>query len=230
MLEFYLFCLIIGGGLITFSLIGGGHGDADTDTESHPNMDMDHQIELDHSTDVSHQIEIDNSTEISHSPSSNISHIAPDDTKLSHSSSSEIVKFFSIRNLTYFAAFFGLTGTILTLLSSSAVWTLVAALIAGTFSACYGYKLMKYLKKSESGQSINIYNLIGQKGIVTLPLYKGTKGKIQVFVQGQTFEIPAVLSENADYDTLKVKDEVLIIEINNSSEIKNIAVVTKYDL
>lgn len=206
MLEFYIFCLILGGGLVTFSLFAGTDGGTDADSE----FDASHQLDAEHSTDLN--------------SSNSISHINSANTKLSTAHSAEMVKFFSIRNLTYFAAFFGLTGTILTLLASSATWTLFASLFAGGFSAFFSYRLMKYLKKSESGQSISLYNLIGSKGTVTIPIKKNSIGKINVIVQGQIIEIPAKLSETSESEEIKPKEEILIIDFTD------IAIVSKYDL
>lgn len=213
MTEIYLFFLIIGGGLLTFSLLGGHDSDSSAHADTHIGIDTDHHIDV-HSADTAHSGEV--------SPTNTHSSITDYHNQ---SSLSDNVKFLSIRNLTYFMAFFGLTGTILTLISTAILWTFAAALSAGGFAAWYGYKLMKYLKTSETGQAINIKDLSGKKAIVTLPIKSGNKGKVQVYINGQTEEIPAVLAENAAKKEFNYREEVLITEVNNG-----IAYISEYDL
>jgi hypothetical protein len=89
----------------------------------------------------------------------------------------------------------------------------------GAFSWFFGYKLMKYLKGSESGEAISTFNLKGHLGTVTMPLHKSRKGKIIIEAQGTTQELTARISESEDYDTINSHEKILIIDIKNNEAI-----------
>lgn len=215
MFELYLFFLIFGGGLLGFSLLGGGDGGDSGDAHLHLDANTDS------GTDVGHSIELTHSADI-HTDIQSTS--GADSHAIQHSDGADSVKFLSLRNGIYFSAFFGLTGTALELLAINFVFTLVSAISMGTFAAYFGYRLMKYLKSSESGEMMNIGNLEGRVAIVTLPIHKGRKGKIQINFKGQTEEIAAEIADASDRTEFKFREEVLIYEIRN-----NIAFVIEHE-
>ncbi len=208
MFELYLFFLIFGGGLLGFSLLSGGDGGDSGDTHLHLDAHSDtgtdggHSIEITHSADIHTGIQPIGGT---------------DSHAIQHSDGADSVKFFSFRNGIYFSAFFGLTGTALELLAFNFVFTLVSAISMGTFSAYFGYKLMKYLKANESGEMMNIGNLEGKVATVTLPIHIGRKGKIQINFKGQTEEIAAEIADASDRTEFKLREKVLIYEIRNNT-------------
>jgi hypothetical protein len=138
---------------------------------------------------------------------------------------SEVAKFFSFRNIVYFAAFFGLTGTILKVTNVGDIISFICSLGIGFFSAGFGYSLMKYLRNNESGESLNIFDLNGKEAKVSIGISKSRKGKIVVESGGSSLELTALLSENADEEFIPKGKKVLIIEIN-----KETAFVVKSDL
>lgn len=204
MFEVYLFSLIVGGGLLGFSLITGGDHSADV----HGHFDL-------HSGDA-HALDI-------HSDHS-ITHIESGKAEIQKADAADSVKLLSFRNGVYFTAFFGLTGTLLSLTSILPILTALFSVGMGSFAGWFGYKLMKYLKSSESGESINLKDLVGKQALVTLNVSKDTKGKIQTQCKGQNIELAAQIDESSEIDTFKMRECVLITDIRN-----NIAYIVSAD-
>jgi membrane protein implicated in regulation of membrane protease activity len=138
---------------------------------------------------------------------------------------SEVAKFFSFRNIVYFTAFFGLTGTVLKITSIGEIITFLFSLGIGTFSAGFGYSLMRYLRNTESGESLNIFDLNGREAKVSIDISKSRKGKIVVESGGSSMELTAMLSDNATEESIHKGEKVIIIEVN-----KETAIVVKSDL
>lgn len=208
MLTLFLVCLIIGGGLLAFSLLSG----------SHDNSTMEHSGEF--QTDS----EIDVHTEIASESGVSTGHITSEISPSHSTDASETVKFFSIRNFIYFLTFFGLTGTLLTLFEINTLISFLSSLGIGILSYLFGFKLMKYFKASETGEIMNVYNLIGRTAKVEIDIIEGNKGKIVVNFGGKLIELVAVKSDTAGYESLKSGEEVLITDIQ-----QNIAIVDKID-
>ena len=206
MFTLYLVCLIFGGILLGFSLISGSNSDHDADV---------HHGDFHADTDSSHL----------HLDSHDIHHHEIEAAHSSNGFLDEVMKFFSLRNIIYFISFFGLTGTSMNLLNFGSVSTLLSSLGVGGFASFFGYSLMKYLRKTESGETINWYNLKGKIATVSMITFKDKKGKILVECAGSTYEIPAILSDNSEYESLQKGEKIIIIEIDEKS-----AVIDKTDL
>lgn len=205
MFYIYLACLIFGGALLAISLMFGDHGDGHEALDSHG--DTDHLLDY---SDTDHPVAVHDDIRVH--------------TDNIHNDPSEAAKFFSFRNVIYFAAFFGLTGTVLDMMATAAYLTFFTSLGMGFFSAGIGYYLMKYLKSSETGKALDIFSLKGSKAIVSVPMTKQRKGKIIVKTQVQSHEMLALIAENSPIEEFNKSEEVLIIEIQN-----NIALVVSAD-
>jgi membrane protein implicated in regulation of membrane protease activity len=149
-------------------------------------------------------------------------HLLHDDVHLpAHDSSqfgfSEVAQWFSLRNIIFFAAFFGLTGATLTWLGFSSVLTLSMAIILGLFSAALMYNSMKYLTKSQSGAELHTHSLKGCRGRVLVDISRGQKGKISVDVNGRILQLPARVSEIAEREDFHYGENVLIVEMEDGT-------------
>jgi membrane protein implicated in regulation of membrane protease activity len=206
MLTLFLVCLIIGGGLLAFSLLSG----------THDNSTIDHsgELQIDHELDYSADAHTDG-----HFSSHDLNQ-----TDTHNVNPTETVKFFSLRNFIYFLTFFGLTGTLLTLFDINSIIALLSSFGIGILSYVFGFKLMKYFKSSETGEIVNIYNLIGRTGKVEIDIVGGNKGKILVNFGGRLIELIAIKSETDETESIKSGEEVLITDIQ-----QNIAIVEKID-
>lgn len=200
MLIVYLACLIFGGIILGASFLFGG----DHDT----NIDTDHTLDFDHSG----ELPVDSGgIEIEHSPNDiNVS------LHNDHLSVSEAATFFSIRNMIFFITFFGLTGTVLSLMSVISMITLICSIGIGASAWLFGYKLMKYLKSSESGEGLSIYSLKGKSAKVIMPIGKNRKGKVQINTGSQSLQLIAKASDISETEEFKKGDEVLIIEVREN--------------
>ncbi len=200
MLELYLAFLIFGGLLLAGTLIFGSdqHSDIEARADSEIHIGNTHPINVDN-----HPIE-------HHSEFRNIS---------------DAVKFISLRNFVYFSAFFGLTGTILTLAGIIFIFSLPISILIGIIASYTGYKFMKYLKATESGEAINIIQLEGKVGVVTLNIYKNQPGKLKIEFGGKFEEFIAILSEDSAKEQLSKGEKALVIDIEN-----NKLIVTEFEL
>lgn len=235
MFEIYLASLIFGGILLIASLLfGGEHGDTNADT--------DHALDADHSGELSvHDVntEIHESPETTHELNDTDYHSADGAThhqlsikehqvQFEPSSKglvSEAAKFFSFRNIVYFLAFFGLTGTSLTLFSISGITALLSSLGIGVLASFTGYKFLKYLRSSESGEVQNIYEMHGKLATVRVPMTKSIKGQVIVETGAKQENIIALIDENSRDEHFNFGEKVLIIEIRDG-----IAYIIKNDI
>lgn len=205
MFTFYLACLLFGGILLAFSFFGGGEHDSD----------VEHSLADGHDADLLGSGS-DTAIEPAHAMHPDLAHqyITPADA----------VKFFSFRNIVFFIAFFGLTGTVLNLIGILSVFTFFFSGAMGAFAWLTGYKLHKYLANTESGESLNLYSLKGKTARVSLYCSKTQKGKIIISVGAQSIEITALVDENCLKDEFQSRENVLIVDIN-----KDTAYITDVD-
>jgi len=137
----------------------------------------------------------------------------------------EAAKFFSFRNIIFFLTFFGLTGTVLTWLDMNSVITLLSSLGMGLFSGGLGYILMKYIRNTESGESLTLSDMKGRIGIVVLTASKTKRGKVLISTPFGTREMTAIVAETYENDELLRGEKVLVIDIADNN-----AIITKSDL
>ncbi len=211
----YLACLIFGGILVLFSLLSGGHSN-DMDTHSIDSHDIDHQIGDSHSGEIStdnHHVEINKEFSAKSLGYDNSSIL------------SEIGKVFNFRNILYFITFFGLSGTLGSFLDFGSILTFLSSTLIGSLAAGFGYSFMKYLRKSESGEGLEISSLQGHNGVAALPITKYRKGKVIIESYGSTNEIIARLNPASDVEEIKKGDKIVIIEFENK-----IAIIDKFDV
>lgn len=221
MLELYISTLIIGGGMLAFSAFSGGDFGSDADVDT--NVDIDSNLDIDTDIDTDFDTETD-------APHNALEHIPHSIESINHSiapanqSGVDGIKLLSLRSLTYFSAFFGLTGSVMTWIGNAFITTLLSAIFSGSVAAFFGYKLMAYLKSSESGQAISTANFIGRKAKVIIPITPNKMGKVLVEISGQNVELLAKVA-SLDDDSFAPRDTVLIVSFS-----ENVAIVSKYDI
>lgn len=230
MTAIYIACLLFGGVLLGVSIVfGGEHGDSDHTAELGEDVDLSHDLDahgdVDIETvdspdmDIHSEIDLDSGSDIDSQAVSSF------DKELSiNAHTAEVVQFFSIRYVIYFMAFFGLTGSLLSLFSVASISTLISSSFVGSFSYYFGYRLMKYLKTSESGKAVQLLDMKGRYARVNLKVSKIKYGKIFIKTENSSFQIIAKLSESSKKDFLNPGTEVLIIDFDDS-----IAIVVEKD-
>lgn len=191
MMTLYLACLIFGGIFIVVSLFFGS--DADAGVESGGDLHFDAGADV-------HDVHLDAST----------------DTGVHHGEGlTETIKFLSLRNIVFFIAFFGLTGTVLTWLGAWAIFTFPVSLAMGLFSATLMHKTLRYLVKTEVSGGVNLEDLTGLSAKVVIGLSRTQRGKISLKTGGQYMQILALAADVAGPPEFKPGEEVVILEVQN---------------
>ncbi len=203
MLIFYLAGLLFGGILLGVSLLSGG-GDMDgTDALDSAHTDFD-------SLDADTDLDFDSET--------SIEHIDLSDSDLSHEieNPADAVKFISFRNIIYFTTFYGLTGTLFTLMGFQFILTFASAIGIGSLSWFTGHKLMRYLKNSESGEALNSKSFIGKEAKVVVATRKDKIGKVLVKSNNEINELMVKVSDSAEKESFDRGETVFIIDYRNN--------------
>jgi membrane protein implicated in regulation of membrane protease activity len=126
-------------------------------------------------------------------------------------------RFLSLRNLIFFIAFFGLTGTLFTGLGLPAPVTLTAAIGMGLVSGGLMHKLMGYLRESEVGEESGVADVEGMSAKVFIDLSKRRRGKICVRKGDRWLSMVAVVHEEAERDRFKAGDSVTIVSVKEGT-------------
>lgn len=131
---------------------------------------------------------------------------------------------FSFRSLVFFAAFFGLTGLLLSWLDANAVLALVLAVAIGLFAAFINVKLMDYLKRTSVSSQLKDTKIAGNVARVVVPISPASRGKVSVDLDGQVLSLTAMPYNKRHDDAYEVGDNVVVVEVKNGS-----ALVTRMD-
>lgn len=187
MLSLYIFSLIIGGGLLAFSLLGG-IDDADAD------------LDLDTDVDVEVESELEAEADGSHAAGGGVW--------------TPLRDFLSVRSLIYFLAGFGAAGVLLRWFTEApAVAEVFSAALTGLVAAFLAGSLYGWVRSSESGMvgRDNDY-LVGRPARVVLPVVPGRRGKISLLADGREIQLLARLY-GAEDGACNRGDAVVVVDI-----------------
>lgn len=194
MLGIYLLAAILGGGLLVFSLLGGGdhdagHGDASGLDAGH---DFDHDVGTGHDAGTGHDVQQGWAGEL-------------------------VLGLFRPRNLTFFLAAFGITGTLVTLLTStSTLGTLIPSLGMGLAAMLATHATFLWLARSDSAvDAVSDSDLEGCVGRVILPLSPGERGRIACRVGDHMTYITATLADGYT-EALPPGREVVVLDVDRA--------------
>jgi len=193
--TFYWFATLVGWPFALFFVFFGGDIDADVGPDIDMDLDMDLDVDLDVDVDAGGDI----------------------DVATGAGPLAAVMSFLSFRSLVFFAAFFGLTGLVLTWMGTNAAGTVVAAFGLGFFAMWVNRALMQYLKRTNSDSMIRDRKVAGSPATVILPISPGQRGRVAVEVQGQRIQLTAGLFSSSDQHEFQVGDTVVIIEIENGA-------------
>ncbi len=159
MLPIYLFCLLVGGGLVLLSQFGGDHGHDAAHTG----------FETGHGHDFSH---VQGGG-------------APQGADF-------LLVFLNLRFWIYALACFGLIGLVLTLGTGQASRPiLITSIVTGLIGGYAVSWLYQFAMRSDMHSNIEIRDLVGTLGRVTVALRPGEPGRIETHVGGETIELLA---------------------------------------
>jgi membrane protein implicated in regulation of membrane protease activity len=202
MLLFYIYiaAFVVGGILLAASLFLG-HQDADSGdvhvdaAEADAGADADAHVEADAHVDAHADLAGGHGTELS----------------------DFWLPFVSVRFWVFFLCFFGLTGTIFSLLALAGKWmTLVAAVGMGAVTGFAAAFIIQRLKSVEVGKALDEEDFKGQEGTVMLPLSPGGQGKIRLEVGGNIVDLVARSEEQTPIERGR---KVLVIDFKEGEAV-----------
>ena len=132
-----------------------------------------------------------------------------------------LVGLFRPRNLIFFLATFGITGTLLTALGSARSLVLPLALGMGGAAWVTTYGVFTWLRRTNSaGDLVSDEGLEGHVARVTLPIHPGERGRVVCLVGGQEVYLVARLAEGAREALPPGAEFVLWRVANGEAEVK----------
>lgn len=201
MISIYIAAALVGLGILLIQLFMGGSGEADHDFELDAGGDVAGHLEaggFDTDTDVSAGSEV-SLGQITH----DVVHAGP-----SHGAGVTVAALFlSMRFWTYGLMAFGLVGSLLTLLALAGfVLTLVLSIGTGLAAGLTASLVFRALKGSVSS-SASVDDTIGTLGEVTVPIRKGSVGKVRIIVKSKRLDVLA----RADVECVDVGQKVVLV-------------------
>lgn len=104
----------------------------------------------------------------------------------------------SLRFWTFFAAFFGLTGTLLTTwVGTGFVPSLAMSVGVGYLSGIAMDRAMRVLRRTDSDSTVGERDLVGAAVEVLLPVASGKTGKVRAQIKGRAVDLMAETSDAA---------------------------------
>lgn len=195
MLGIYLVAAIIGGGLLLFSMLGGGEQGVDHDASG-----------------------VDAGHDFGHGVGHGAGHGPAHGADVAHGGAGWagdlVLGLFRPRNIIFFTAGFGITGTLVTLLTdSSTSGGLLASVGMGLAAMVATHGTFVWLRRSESAVDVpSDAEMEGCVGRVVLPLAPGERGRIACRMGEREVHVVALLAEGYT-EALPVGREVIVLEV-----------------
>lgn len=190
----YWISLIVGGFFVLLSLIGGGDTDADVDIDADADFDMDFDADADVDFDADHDLDFG---------------------ALGHDMSPDFVDLFTIRALFLFAAFFGLTGVLLSLVNAGEPVTGIVAALTGLIVGLGGNYVIKRVGYAQVSSEVTSTDLKGRTGQVLIPFEGAEKGKIALESKGQRLQLIARSFGEVE-EAFQPGDEVVVVRVDGT--------------
>lgn len=181
LITFYWVCLVVGGGLVVLSILGGVGDGADADADL--------------SAGAASDFSVDGAADLSHADLPHELH-AVGDGHLTHADAVGLSQWFSLRFLVYFAAMFGAVGVILTYLTDlSPIWILSLALLAGAAVGQGFQQVMMYARRTAGDSTPRPQDYVQRLARVSIPIRPPDKGEVTLQVRGTERSIPALAQD-----------------------------------
>lgn len=190
----YLISLIVGGFFVMLSIFGGTDhetdSDVDTDFDTDFDADVDTDFDVDHDHDIHVGMDLDMSTDVG------------------------FVDLLSLRALFLFAAFFGLTGSLLTWFGGAEPVTAILASLTGATVGLGGNYVIKKFAYEHVSSNVTMEHLRGKTGQVLLPFGSEDRGKILVEAKGQRLHLTARSLDDDANEVFEQGDEIVVVRID----------------
>ena len=190
----YWISLIVGGFFVLLSVFGGGDSEADAD------VDFDADADLDFDGDADMDLDADADADL---------HIGHGDL----GAGPGLVDLFTIRALFLFAAFFGLTGVLLSLANTGEPMTAILAGLTGAIIGLGGNYVIKSIGYAHVSSTVTAVDMKGRTGTVIIPFDSNDQGKISLISKGKRLQLVARAFEGAD-ETFEPGDEIVVVRVD----------------
>ncbi|MFT4604045.1 MAG: hypothetical protein ACI9W4_000764 [Rhodothermales bacterium] len=190
----YFISLIVGGFFVLLSVFGGAdhEGDFDADVDVDVDFDSDHDFSLEADHDVGAEGGFDSDV----------------------GAGVGFVDLLSVRALFLFAAFFGLTGTLLEWSGTAEPFIAIQAVVMGLFAGLGGNYVIKRFAYKEVSSTIGEKDYMGRTAKVILPFEGEDRGTITMNVKGQRLQIQARSLDLESLEAFTPGDEVVVIRMD----------------
>jgi membrane protein implicated in regulation of membrane protease activity len=123
----------------------------------------------------------------------------------------------SLRFWTFFAAFFGGVGTVLSAWNlAGPVPAAVVAIAGGWLSGLIMDRSMRYLRRADSDSSLGGKDVVGAGAEVLVPVAAGTSGKVRVRLKGRSVDL---LAETEDDQALAAGQHVMVLSMRDDGHV-----------
>ena len=213
MLPLYLLALGFGGTMILVSLILGA---GDKEFGAH---DVDHSA--DHAHDVGHDLDPDADHDLDPDADHDADHQVDKgsldksfDKSAEHGGSSGFSMWWllSMRFWTFGLATFGLTGTLLSMLSVPSQLTSILSILVGLSLGVGAARLFRALNRDEVSGTTELSRYVGEEARVVVPVRAGQPGKIAIQTMAGRVEM---LATTRDQEPLGMGTTVIIASVEN---------------
>ncbi len=123
--------------------------------------------------------------------------------------------FLSFKFYTFSSAFFGLTGTVLTLLAANPIGVFVAAVVIGLTAGVGITYLLHMADQSQGGRVVTGRDFAGRSATVTIPIRSGRTGKVKFRLKGQLVEMMAKNVDDGEDTVLDFGEECFVLGIDD---------------
>ena len=197
LIALYWGTLIIGGGLLLLSSLGGiGHHSGDFDAGA--NMDVDVHAGL----DAGHA-DAGVGTLPHHEVGTDSAHAA-------HNGASAISTWLSLRFAVFFLAMYGATGLILTYMSGASEWVVFGlALVIGLAVGQAAHQIFRLIRRTSGDSTPRTVDYVNRPGRVTIAVMPPEKGEVALQVRGAERFVPAVTETATGFS---VGEEVVVVD------------------
>ena len=195
----YWISLIVGGFFVLLSIFGGTDSEADVEADADFDADFDADVEADFDGDFDADTDIE----------------VDGDFDGSVGTSPDFVDLLSVRALFLFAAFFGLTGVLLSWMDLGEPMTAVTAALLGAMIGLGGNYVIKRVGYAHVSSTRTARDLKGRTGTVILPFDGTDRGKISLINKGQRLQLTARSFEGTA-ETFAPGDEVVIVRVDGA--------------
>lgn len=203
----YWFCLILGGGLLVISALGGGDHDADVDADFEADFDAGGDVDFDAGADADFDVDAGGGFD-----ADGAVHAGAEVAHAGHmADAAGLSSWFSIRFVVFFVAVFGAVGVVLTHLTSAGPGlTLPVAIVGGAVVGQGVHRLFRLIRRTSGNSLTREGDYTRKLAHVTVRIAPPNPGEITLPVRGVQRYVPAVVM--GDGQGFDPGDEVVVVD------------------